>query len=92
MTSFASALSAPALMPFTLAALVMTGLVLVEAVSLVIGHSASALIDGLLGHDGLQEGGVDEAQGHAVDVCGRGAEVSHLGKGLVCGMVARSAQ
>ena len=46
-----SALAAPALFPFTLAALVMAGLVLVEGVSLVIGHSFSGLVDGLLGHE-----------------------------------------
>lgn len=47
MTAFAS----PALFPFTLAALVMGGLVLVEILSLIVGHSASALVDSLLDHD-----------------------------------------
>lgn len=46
-----TALSLPALFPFTLAALVMAGLVLVEAASLAVGHSASGLVDALLGHD-----------------------------------------
>lgn len=46
-----TSLAAPALFPFTLAALVMCGLVLVEGLSLLIGHSASALIDGWLDHD-----------------------------------------
>lgn len=46
-----TALTAPALFPFTLAALVMAGLVLVEGLSLVIGHSLSGIVDGLLGHD-----------------------------------------
>ncbi|SFL50558.1 OB-fold-containig protein [Methylorubrum salsuginis] len=48
-----SALVGPALFPFTLAALVMTGLVLVEALSVLIGQSASGLLDGAIGHDGL---------------------------------------
>jgi hypothetical protein len=47
-TSFA----APSVYPFTLAAFVMVGLVLVEGVSLLIGHSLSGLVDGLLDHEG----------------------------------------
>lgn len=47
MTAFASA----ALFPFTLAAMVMGGLVLVELLSLLIGHSASGVVDSMLGHD-----------------------------------------
>lgn len=46
-----SALASPALFPFTLAALVMGGLVLVEVLSLVVGHSASAIVDSMLDHD-----------------------------------------
>lgn len=46
-----TALSLPALFPFPLAALVMAGLVLVEAASLAVGHSASGLVDAILGHD-----------------------------------------
>lgn len=46
-----SALATPALFPFTLAAAVMAGLVLVEALSLLIGHSLSGLVEGALGHD-----------------------------------------
>ena len=53
MNAFLTAVTAPALLPFTLAALVMTGLVIVEAVSLVIGHSMSGLVDAMLGHDGF---------------------------------------
>lgn len=48
-----SALVGPALFPFSLAAAVMGGLVLVEALSLLAGQSASALLDGALGHDGI---------------------------------------
>lgn len=47
-----TAFVAPHVFPFTLAALVMVGLVLVEGASLLIGHSLSGLVDGLLGHDG----------------------------------------
>ncbi|MGU3402161.1 OB-fold-containig protein [Methylobacterium brachiatum] len=47
MTSFA----ASSVFPFTLAALVMVGLVLVEGVSLLIGQSLSGLVDGLLNHE-----------------------------------------
>jgi hypothetical protein len=48
-----SALVGPALFPFSLAAAVMGGLVLVEALSLLAGQSASALLDGAMGHDGI---------------------------------------
>lgn len=51
-----SALTAPAFFPFTLAALVMGGLVLVEGLSLAVGHSASAALDGWLDHDGGDHG------------------------------------
>jgi hypothetical protein len=46
-----SALVGPALFPFTLAAAVMTGLVVVEALSLLVGHSLSGLVDNALGHE-----------------------------------------
>ena len=46
-----SALVAPALFPFTLAAAVMAGLVVVEALSLFLGQSLSAVVDGALGHE-----------------------------------------
>lgn len=45
------AFASSALFPFTLAALVMGGLVLVELLSLLIGHSASGIVDSMLGHD-----------------------------------------
>lgn len=51
-----SALVGPALFPFTLAAVVMAGLVLVEALSLVAGQSASGALDGAIGHDDLMAG------------------------------------
>ncbi|GAB6842491.1 hypothetical protein HNR00_004293 [Methylorubrum rhodinum] len=51
-----SALVGPGLFPFTLAALVMAGLVLVEAFSLLLGQSASGLLDGAIGHDAVGEG------------------------------------
>lgn len=41
----------PALFPFTLAAAVMAGLVAMEALSLLVGHSLSGLVDGALGHE-----------------------------------------
>ncbi|GMA77064.1 hypothetical protein GCM10025880_34810 [Methylorubrum aminovorans] len=46
-----SALVGPALFPFTLAAVVMTGLVVVEVLSLLVGHSLSGLVDNALGHE-----------------------------------------
>lgn len=46
-----SALVGPALFPFTLAAAVMTGLVVVEVLSLLVGHSLSGLVDNALGHE-----------------------------------------
>ncbi|BAU89295.1 hypothetical protein MPPM_0690 [Methylorubrum populi] len=46
-----SALVGPALFPFTLAAAVMAGLVVVEALFLLLGHSLSGLLDGALGHE-----------------------------------------
>ena len=46
------ALAGPALFPFTLAAAVMAGLVVVEAISLLLGQSLSGMVDGALGHDG----------------------------------------
>lgn len=56
-----SALVGPALFPFTLAALVMAGLVLVEALSLLVGQSASGMLDGAAGqdHSGGDIGAVD---------------------------------
>lgn len=42
----------------------------------------------LLGGHGLQEGGVEEAEGHAGDVGWGGAAVAHLAEGLVGGVVA----
>ena len=57
-------LAGPALFPFTLAAAVMAGLVVVEALSLLVGHSLSALVDGALGHDAdFEAGGGAEAGG-----------------------------
>jgi hypothetical protein len=52
-----SALAGPALFPFSLAAAVMAGLVLVEVLSLLVGHSVAALVDGAIGH----EAGLDHA-------------------------------
>lgn len=46
-----SALAGAGLFPFTLAAAVMAGLVVVEALSLLLGHSLSVLLDGALGHE-----------------------------------------
>ncbi|MEE7457014.1 hypothetical protein MPAR168_20370 [Methylorubrum populi] len=46
-----TALAGSALFPFTLAAAVMAGLVLVEALSLLLGQSLSGLVDGALGHE-----------------------------------------
>lgn len=51
MMAFASS----ALFPFTLAATVMGGLVLIELLSLLIGHSASGVIDSMLGHEGVPD-------------------------------------
>lgn len=56
-----SALAGPALFPFSLAAAVMTGLVLVEVLSLLVGHSASALVDGAFGQDAGLGTGLDGA-------------------------------
>ena len=42
----------------------------------------------LLRGEGVQQGGVEEAQGHAGDVGGGGAVVAHLAVGLVGGVVA----
>ena len=53
MTGFFAATTEPALLPFTLAALIMTGLVVVEALSLVIGNSLSGLVDAFIGHESL---------------------------------------
>lgn len=55
MTAFASS----ALFPFTLAAMVMGGLVLVEVLSLLIGHSASGFVDSMLGHDAVPDADID---------------------------------
>lgn len=57
MSAWIGPLVGPALFPFTLAALVMTGLVVVEALSLLVGHSLSGLVDGALGHDVGDTGG-----------------------------------
>ncbi|WP_232630812.1 OB-fold-containig protein [Methylobacterium sp. Leaf118] len=46
-----SGLVGPALFPFTLAAAVMAGFVLVEALSLLVGQSLSGLVDGAMGHE-----------------------------------------
>ncbi|KQT56983.1 hypothetical protein ASG52_02585 [Methylobacterium sp. Leaf456] len=51
-----SALVGPGLFPFTLAALVMAGLVLVEVLSLLAGQSASGALDGVIGHDDIMVG------------------------------------
>ncbi len=56
-----SALVGPALFPFTLAAAVMTGLVLVEALSLLVGHSLSGLMDNALGHEATGGGDLASA-------------------------------
>lgn len=60
-----SALVGPALFPFTLAAVVMTGLVVVEVLSLLVGHSLSGLVDNALGHEA--GGGGDLATAADVD-------------------------
>ncbi|AWN49172.1 hypothetical protein DK419_24800 [Methylobacterium terrae] len=51
MTALAGAVAGPGLFPFALAAAVMAGLVVVEAVSLLVGQSLSGLVDGALGHE-----------------------------------------
>ena len=63
MSAHLSALAGPALFPFSLAAAVMAGLVLVEMLSLLAGHSASALVDGALGQDGALDNAVDAPAG-----------------------------
>ncbi len=52
MSGLVGSLAGPALFPFALAAAVMAGLVVVEAISLLLGQSLSGLVDGALGHDG----------------------------------------
>ncbi|ABY29083.1 OB-fold-containig protein [Methylorubrum extorquens] len=51
MTSLVGPLAGSALFPFTLAAVVMAGLVAVEALFLLLGQSLSGLVDGALGHE-----------------------------------------
>ncbi|AMB43732.1 MULTISPECIES: OB-fold-containig protein [Methylobacteriaceae] len=64
-----SALAAPALFPFTLAAAVMAGLVAVEVLSLLVGHSLSELVEGALGHEAGAPTGTDGV-GAAADAHG----------------------
>ncbi len=52
MSGLVGSLAGPALFPFALAAAVMAGLVVVEAISLLLGQSLSGMVDGALGHDG----------------------------------------
>ncbi len=52
MSALVGSLAGPALFPFALAAAVMAGLVVVEALSLLLGQSLSGLVDGAMGHEG----------------------------------------
>jgi membrane protein implicated in regulation of membrane protease activity len=58
-----SFLIAPAFQPFTIAALVMLGLLTVEIVSSLFGAAASSLLDGALGLDGTDHGVTHAADG-----------------------------
>ncbi|GJD77911.1 OB-fold-containig protein [Methylobacterium gregans] len=80
-----SALAGPALFPFSLAAAVMAGLVLVEVLSLLVGHSASALVDGALGQDAGLDNAVDGPVGtaHAHGALSPAALLSWLNVGRV---------
>jgi hypothetical protein len=78
-----SAFAAPALFPFTLAALVMVGLVLVEGISLVIGHSLSDLVDGLLGQEGGAGHGGPETGAEASSALSPASWLSWLNVGRV---------
>src|SRR5262245_11439341 len=56
----------PAVAPFSIAALALFGLLLIEIVTLLLGKPLSALLDHAVGHDGVHlDHGHVEAHGHA---------------------------
>jgi membrane protein implicated in regulation of membrane protease activity len=63
-------LVAPEFEPFTIALVVLGGLIVIELVSMMVGHSASSILDGIIGND--PEGAVESYWGGGLDWLNRG--------------------